>query len=220
MTKFPKFIPQNSFEQLAANILGECSKELNWGSNILPIDIEAIIEFHFNLAIEWQDLSVLSVNDDIWGSISGARKTIYLNTAFEDKFKENIGMMNFTKAHELGHWCLHVNHANIQAIQIPLCSNKSTDYICIGNSNTQEETQANMFASALLMPKDLLINDFTRVTATCQCSWSTIYNLAKKYEVSPTAMKVRLSNLHLIHVDAENRIFNSAAEANGQICLF
>lgn len=216
-----RFITPAEFERMTANILANCAKELDWPDNILPVDIDAIIEFYYDLGIEWVDLSSLSSAGDVWGSISGIKRTIYMNLSYEDKFKNNIGLMNFTKAHELGHWCLHVKHDNDYNIKLPLGVHQSAEYVCIGDSDRPEEFQANSFASALLMPKSYLLKDFAASTSAHSGEWNVIIrSLAQRYEVSFTAMKVRLAKLKLIYVDDSGQIFSSAAEAHSQISLF
>lgn len=106
------------------------------------------------------------------------RTVIYVN-------KDNPEVRKrFTIAHEIGHYVLH--HSDIDYI---------VDYRqAIRNYETQEElikeTQANMFASALLLPKEKL-----------ETEWDIhqdIEIVANLFQVSRKALLIRLDNLGLI----------------------
>ena len=79
----------------------------------------------------------------------------------------------FTIAHELGHLVLNVK-----------------------NDNLDEEFVCNMFASALLMPMDAVINEFG--TKRNNISFFELVAFKKEYKVSYTAIIYRLRNLKII----------------------
>lgn len=95
----------------------------------------------------------------------------------------------FTIAHELGHFFLHQN------------KDAFVDY----RDNKKEvmrsprEKQANMFAAALIMPRNLLLKDF-RSIAKDGLSEYDLQDLATRYGVSEDAMRFRLINLNLASV--------------------
>lgn len=101
----------------------------------------------------------------------------------------------FTIAHELGHYVLHS-----QSKQEGLFIDKGfkvlfRDY----NSSTGEikhEKEANAFAAALLMPKDLLISKIESLDLDLTDE-SAIKKLAKMFNVSSISMSFRISNLGL-----------------------
>ena len=84
---------------------------------------------------------------------------------------------NFTVAHELGHAFLH--GTGVHARQ----SKPLTKY-------RQEETQANRFAAALLMPEDQVRDAFHN---------NNLEQLALLFGVSQTAMRIRLERLGLVN---------------------
>lgn len=108
------------------------------------------------------------------------RTAIYVNKTNPEVRKR------FTIAHEIGHYVLH--HSDIDSGYI-------VDYRqAIRNYETQEdlikETQANMFASALLLPKEKL-----------ETEWGIhqdIEIVANLFQVSRKALLIRLDNLGLI----------------------
>ena len=93
----------------------------------------------------------------------------------------------FTIAHEIGHLRLHPN----QDTFVDYRDNKK-DVM-----RTPKERHADMFAAALLMPRQSLVKDF-RTIAKDGFTEEEIELLARKYQVSDDAMRFRLLNLHLL----------------------
>jgi len=93
----------------------------------------------------------------------------------------------FTVAHELGHFFLHTN------------KDAFVDYRdnMKGVVRTPREKEANMFAAALLMPRQVLLKDF-RAIAKGGLSDDELTTLAKRYAVSEDAMRFRLMNLNFL----------------------
>lgn len=102
----------------------------------------------------------------------------------------------FTLAHELGHYKLHSKD-----IFVDPENNFSVKYRTKKNGNYDpEEAEANAFAAELLMPEDWVRIDFDTLNKNFKSLGEDFISstLAKKYEVSDTAMKIRLDNLSLI----------------------
>ena len=95
----------------------------------------------------------------------------------------------FTVAHEIGHFLLHegnrifVDRTYKVSMRSPL-SSQGTDY---------EEIEANAFAGALLIPGRFLIKDLTDDGIDIDDA-KAVARLARKYNVSPQAMSLRLIN--------------------------
>ncbi len=89
----------------------------------------------------------------------------------------------FTIAHELGHFILHPQKDAFVDYR-----KEKTEI------RTSKERHADMFAAALLMPRQRLLKDFKRL-AKDGFSESMIGMLAKQYAVSDDAMRIRLINL-------------------------
>lgn len=99
----------------------------------------------------------------------------------------------FTIAHELGHLLLHSKsgvHVD-QAIVMMRDSRASAGV-------DEDEIEANRFAAELLMPRDFVEADLEALGPIHADDERAIANLAKKYRVSPQAMAIRLSSLHLV----------------------
>ena len=98
----------------------------------------------------------------------------------------------FTIAHEIAHYMLHGGEAYID--KPPHIDFRAADS---GSGTQQEETEANQFAAALLMPADQV-----RAAVAEQPFDPTrddeLPNLARRFKVSPQAMTTRLIHLGLI----------------------
>ena len=94
----------------------------------------------------------------------------------------------FTIAHEIGHFILHpqqdafVDHRKERTG---------------GEAKPPRERQADMFAAALLMPRQNLLKDFRKL-AKDGYTENIPVTLAKQYAVSEEAMRFRLMNLNSI----------------------
>jgi len=92
------------------------------------------------------------------------------------------GRINFTKAHELGHYFLHRDLAVDGTIQ---CSKE--DMYRWHSSYTQMETEANTFASFLLVPLD----DFREQIKGQETSLELFEHLSHRYGVSLTVILLK-----------------------------
>lgn len=138
-------------------------------------------------------------NDNVAAALSVSKKKIYINELATD-----VGFRNFTIAHELGHWVLHRS--------------------LIGEHTPQIEREAEKFAAYLLMPEEMIREEFAKIKPPF--TWRDLYELAEKFCVSPSAMKIRLSQweLKLIYVSKDGNIYQSKREflerETGQLRLF
>lgn len=92
----------------------------------------------------------------------------------------------FTVAHELGHYFLHP----AKDAFVDYRDNQT------GLVRSTKEREANMFAAAFLIPRESIILDVKKITATGIFE-EEIARLAKKYDVSKESMNYRLLNLGL-----------------------
>ncbi len=95
----------------------------------------------------------------------------------------------FTIAHELGHFFLHPQKDAF----VDYRDNKR-DVM-----RTPREKQANMFAAALLMPRDILRKD-CKAMAKSGLADDDLQALARRYAVSEDAMRFRLINLNIVAI--------------------
>jgi len=120
------------------------------GIDKLPIDpfqvASEINDESFKLLVEKQPFESKNILGKAVGNDKGA--LVYVNSNIDD-----VGRLNFTAAHELGHVCMHIMN-NVQTSFE--CSAKQMS----SSFNDPIEKEANGFASGLLMPKHL-INSLT-----------------------------------------------------------
>lgn len=101
---------------------------------------------------------------------------------YNKRIKED-GRKNFSIAHELGHYSLHLNIKSIQ------CSLDSLQDMAPHPKNIEQE--ANLFAITLLMPAD----DVRKQILDRDLGFSTVKSLAERYETSLTASALRFIEL-------------------------
>jgi Zn-dependent peptidase ImmA (M78 family) len=107
--------------------------------------------------------------------------TIFVNAA---EARRSPGRRRFTVAHELGHWYLHATHK----------PGERFERFCRGEDlrrTRSKEGEANEFAAALLMPEQLLGDAAEQMRMN-------IPLLAKRFDVSVPAMRLRLLTLDLL----------------------
>lgn len=101
----------------------------------------------------------------------------------------------FTIAHEIGHYILHAQSEplfidqNVVGKSLFLYRDDSSS-----SGEFTKEREANSFAAALLMPKQLIQQEIIK-SANKDNLTKLITELAKKFEVSNHAMSIRLSRL-------------------------
>jgi len=103
----------------------------------------------------------------------------------------HVNRMRYTVAHEIGHFVLHreIVEAFVDP-EINMFRAMPVEGLTQGDNNSRAmETQANMFAAALLMPEELVRRELDAMPA--------IHRLAQKFEVSREAMGHRIANLSL-----------------------
>jgi Zn-dependent peptidase ImmA (M78 family) len=129
----------------------------------------------------------LPADDEISGAIirNGKEVVIAVNPA------HHTNRQRFTVAHELGHYFLHEGlekhvDQNFRVAWRDAESSKAVNWT---------EIQANRFAAELLMPTRFMVKDIDSLEAI---NAHTVALLARKYVVSPDAMKIRLSQLGII----------------------
>jgi Zn-dependent peptidase ImmA (M78 family) len=101
----------------------------------------------------------------------------------------------FTIGHELGHLTMHKGHELILERLVRLNFRGATSTTV----SDQEEIEANQFAAELLMPRDFLQHSLTMLLRGKPLSdLDIVRRLAKRFEVSQSAMEFRLTNLGML----------------------
>jgi Zn-dependent peptidase ImmA (M78 family) len=173
--------------------------------------VEKIADFLLELNLDWDEIH----KPGVLAYLKPATKTITMNSLQRDFFDEHFGTEQFTLAHEVGHWELHVFDSDLlQGLLIG--ENLSKAFVCRNNQKDRMEIQANIFASHLLMPRRLLLPAMQGV----KIDWPLLYDLRDHFQVSITALCKRLEALGVLFVSEDGKIYSSEAEAHGQMKLF
>ncbi len=131
------------------------------------------------------DLLGLTVDEndelDVSGMLVPKEHQIWLNGR---EARQSSGRRRFTLAHELGHWICQYEQGHVET---RYCR---ADEIGVGVGR-RFEREANKFAAQLLMPEPLLRREAIELKVN-------LHALARRFEVSVPAMKVRLRQLSLL----------------------
>jgi Zn-dependent peptidase ImmA (M78 family) len=146
-----------------------------------PVPVEKLAK------LEGLIICPLPASDEISGAIvrKGAHVVVAVNPSHAPTRRR------FTIAHELGHYFLHgdlMEHVD-QDFRVSWRDANSSRAV------NWKEIEANRFAAKLLMPTAFLKGDLNTLRVIDE---KAIQQLAKKYQVSPLAMQIRLTNLGLI----------------------
>lgn len=159
-----------------------------------PVDLDKVCE-SLGVKVHYENLE-----DKVSGvlMIKGGEKHALIN------FEHHPNRQRFSLAHEIGHLVLHdcrhdrlfidTNMRVYQRVGAP-----SHEAYANADSLTTpiEEKEANLFASALLMPEDLLRSEALRLDLEEEMD---VALLARMFSVSDQAMSIRLQQLHLLKV--------------------
>jgi Zn-dependent peptidase ImmA (M78 family) len=138
-------------------------------------------------------LRALPASDDISGAIVRTQEKVII--AVNPTHAPT--RQRFTIAHELGHFFFHKDMAEHVEQDLRVSWRR------VSKDDTGidwREVQANKFAAELLMPEDMLMRDLDDYP---DVNRRTIENLARRYQVSPLAMQIRLTSLGLIPSSVE-----------------
>jgi Zn-dependent peptidase ImmA (M78 family) len=163
-------LDSNQIETKASQILKE------HGLFLIPVDPVTLAN---NIGIKVNN-AVFS-DDNLSGLIAkrGSNVSILVNKS-DPPYRKR-----FTIAHELGHHFLHLlSDGEFVDNKVDLFRDGEG-----GDQSKKVEVQANQFAAALLMPSELLKNEYRKN--------NDISDLARKFNVSEEAMGYRLQRLRL-----------------------
>lgn len=187
----PKDFSQVQIESMANNLLTSYFESIGKPLE-LPIPIEEIAEFHLGYEIVFTNEGLYS-SEDFLGGICFERSIIFVNTALEN----HEGRLAFTIAHELGHHILHKED------YLKYLDGDSPEILCRDTAKKPLiERQADQFAAAFLMPKDLLTKSWNYPTvSSVYDAYQAAAELKSKIylsNVSLSALVNRLIDLELI----------------------
>lgn len=182
----------DSIERTAQGVLREA------GALTVPTDLDKVLG-SLNVHVHEEEMEA-----DISGVliIKGEQRHVLLNKTHGESRKR------FTIAHELGHLMLHDDGAKANAngermfIDHQIRVYQRTDSVANSASRQddslttpEQETEANAFAAALLMPSHHVVRASLERDLFDEIS---VAALAKTFDVSEQAMSIRLQQLRLV----------------------
>jgi len=214
------FITLSQMETITENILNKVQYSLSWNGTPTAVPIDEIIEFQYNLDIVWEPIDHFSHGDLVMAAILPTQRKIILNDSCKELYDEKIGTLNFTMAHELGHWVLHVDDKLNKQTAFVFDEEQEIYYCRSFSKKPPEEFQADMFAGCLLMPQPILTPLINLLKDEYQqIKFPQLYNICDIFKVTITALKVRLHTLNLLYIDKNGTIYNSKEDYTGQLTL-
>lgn len=217
-----KFLPLKDLEAITLCLLAEYGRKYGVIEHP-PIPVSEILESHFELRVDYDDLPKRIGIPDVLGATWIREKHVIIDQTLDPTvFPSMEGRCNFTAAHEAGHWELHRHHFLGDLGQRALFDTTSEPSIVCRTSSRKEpmEWQADAFAGFLLMPKEMVYRAWESLTgktdpyiaeeeiANLSAKWGLAEDkqptveisrwMADEFKVSGQAMQIRLLNLGLI----------------------
>jgi hypothetical protein len=209
-----QYFKSKELERLADELLGIHRRESGLPLR-LPIQADLVAE-SVGLDILWEEIPE-EPGTTVFAGIRPDERLIVVNERRRGALDGTPGFYNTTVAHELGHWWLHVDHAALNHEELPDFIYSSAPPRGEDGRDRRDERNAHEFMSYLLMPRSLLLPKTKGLNLQ---RWRNIYRLSEDFEVTVTAMKIRLEKLGLTYVDGDGRFHKSRREAEGQNSLF
>ena len=191
----PPYLPRANLEEAANTLLDRYVQEIE-PINRPPVPVEEIADFLLELSLEWLEIPDTD-EEPILAYLHPHSKTIRLNERRLAFFEQYPGVYQYTLAHEIGHYQLHLLQNSPQPDQIYIYRHRQT-------AKDRREWQAEQFASYLLLPSHLLLPAIEGVDLQC---WPELYRLRDRFKVSITALRIRLEELGYLHVAANGRLY-------------
>jgi hypothetical protein len=185
----------------------------------LPFQIQIqadLVAESVGLDILWEEIPE-DPGTTVFAEIRPDERLIVVNERRHGALDGTLGLYNTTVAHELGHWWLHVDHAALDHEELPGFIHSSAPPRQPDSRDRRDERNAGEFMGYLLMPHSLLLPKTKGLNLQ---RWRNLYRLSEDFNVTITAMKIRLEKLGLTYVDSDGRFHKSRREAEGQSPLF
>ena len=209
------FLSDAQLEGMASRLLGRY-ESLYGAVSRPPVPVERILEDVLDLNILWDKVSE-PPGQSILAELDSNLKTVVFNESRRALITETPGLYHTILAHEAGHWEAHVDHALFAQSPLPGFEHyMKCLYRGSGPGQDPREVQAHRFMGFLLMPSPILLEAARDVDLV---SWPALYRLRDLFQVTISALKVRLERLGLVFVTEEGNLYPSRQEYEGQMRL-
>jgi len=236
-----RILRNQEIEEIAASRLAELERRLGRPLSP-PIPIDLIAEQVLGLDFLWEAIDELP-REKVFGGLIAKKRLIVLIENRKRLFAEKPGLERSTKGHEMGHWDLFIDKGSLDHPTLfnvdgdgPFAfrSSPAGDVAIIkaldrdaegrellrkiqSRADEPDEARAvNRYAAALSMPAEMIRADALKIDRT---QWPNLYRLAERFEVTISALRVRLEQLGLLYVDEHGKLYESRDAASGQTML-
>lgn len=231
MTKAVPFLTRDQIEDEAADLLRSYGAKYGVIRKP-PIPADEILNTHLKVTLDFDNLSgLLKVDADVFGATWLDKGQVIIDESLDPtNHPEMVGRYNFTVGHETGHWQLHRVYFEKDPSQQQLFELEEPPSVVCRTSQAKEpiEWQADFFSSCLLMPKMMIVESWQhRHGLECisieelrrnSSRYGTAISdnamieqfckpLAREFQVSPIAMRIRLETLGMIIRTEPPRLF-------------
>ena len=210
-----KFLADTELERRADRLLGRYEAQYEPISSP-PIPVERILEDVLDLGILWDTIPE-EPGQSILAGLDPNNRTVVFNESRLALIEETPGLYNTVLGHEAGHWEAHVDPALLDQTPLP---HFGREFGCLfrrsGPGQDPRERQAHKFMAFLLMPASLLLESIQDVDLL---NWPNLYRLRDLFQVTITALTVRLTRLNLLYVSDDKQLYPSRQEYDGQMRL-
>ena len=183
---------QSAAERRAGDELARVPDWL-WNGETLPVPVEDIADSCFGLHVRDVDdlrsvpgAPALRTDQGLSGLLLPARGEIWVNAA---EAREWPVRRRFTIGHELGHWCMHRADGAVWCRSATVDPPNGADRPA-RRAYPPEESEANEFAAALLMPAHLIERHYARLRE--RAPDTAFSELCRLFGTSGAAMSRRL----------------------------
>ena len=210
-----RYLPDVHIERQATRLLNRYEREFEAVTEP-PVPVEDIADVLLELGILWGSVSE-AVGTSTLAGLEPNERMIKFNESRRQVFEETPGLYNTVLGHEIGHWELHIDQNLTAQQQLP---SLGQSYECLYQESTctrgPKETQAHRFMGFLLMPSSLLWEAIRDVDLT---NWTNLYRLLELFQVTISALTIRLERLGVLYVATDSQLYPSLQEYHGQTRL-
>ena len=208
------YLTPTEIERRANELLGKY--EERYSSISAPVPVERIAENIVDLVLEWSRIPEKS-NEIIFAGLSPFQRKVILNERRKNFYDDIDGLYNTVLAHEVGHWILHVDAADL-GLQPMLPGTEIASRFVYRSTGPSKplEWQAHTFMGYLLLPYKLIRN---HIEIADIYDWASLYYLKEKFDVTISALVMRLKKMGLIYIDDDKNIYPCEAISKGQLQL-
>ena len=207
-----RYLPDIHIERMATRLLSRYESEFGGVAEPL-VPAEDIADGLLDLRILWDALSESAGTTTLAGLKPDDRMIVF-NDPRRKVIEETQGLYNTVLGHEIGHWELHIDHGMVTQEQLPKFDQV---YDCLYQESTStqgpREAQAHKFMGFLLMPSHLLSEAIRDVDLT---RWVNLYRLRDLFQVTISALTIRLERLGILYVATDGQLYPSLQEYHGQ----